>query len=140
MMRSILYVILLYVLLPVNASIDLIAMLIFFVTFREDESAALLFAFFAGLLIDLYYPVLFGINMLTYVILVQAVLYLKKYFTESPFIIWIVFTIFYLIRIIVIYVFVSPALHIPLYVLTIAFSLPVFMVLNRTVYGIWMKT
>jgi len=25
-------------------------------------------------------------------------------------------------------------------VLTIAFSLPVFMVLNRTVYGIWIKT
>jgi len=140
MIRYVLYVVLLYILLPVNASIDLIAMLIFFIAFREDESAALLFAFFAGLLIDLYYPILFGINMLTYVILVQAVLYLKKYFTESPFIIWAVFTIFYVTRIIVIYVFVSPYLHIPLYVLTIAFSLPVFMVLNRTVYGIWIKT
>lgn len=140
MIRYVLYVVLLYILLPVNASIDLIAMLIFFIAFREDESAALLFAFFAGLLIDLYYPILFGINMLTYVILVQAVLYLKKYFTENPFIIWVVFTIFYITRTIVIYVFVSPSLHIPLYVLTIAFSLPVFMVLNRTVHGIWMKT
>ena len=140
MIRYVLYVVLLYILLPVNASIDLIAMLIFFIAFQDDESAALLFAFFAGLLIDLYYPILFGINMLTYVVLVQAVLYLKKYFTESPFIIWVVFAIFYIIRTIVIYVFVSPSLHIPLYVLTIAFSLPVFMVLNRTVYGVWMKT
>lgn len=140
MMRYILYVLLLYILLPVNATIDLIAILIFFVAFREDESAALLFAFFAGLLIDLYYPILFGINMLTYVILVQAILYLKKYFTESPFIIWLAFSVFYLIQTTVIYILASPSLHISLHVLTIAFSLPVFMVLNRTIFGIWIKT
>jgi rod shape-determining protein MreD len=140
MMRLIVYVILLYILLPVNASIDLIAILIFFVAFRENELAALLYAFSAGLLIDLYYPILFGINMLTYVVLVQAVLYLKKYFTESPFIIWIAFTAFYLTRIFVTYVFVSPSVHVPLYALTIVFALPVFLVLNRTMYGVWMKT
>ncbi|KPK72950.1 hypothetical protein AMJ87_03290 [candidate division WOR_3 bacterium SM23_60] len=140
MMRYVLYVILLYVLLPINATIDLIAILIFFIAFREDESAALLFAFFAGLLIDLYYPVLFGINMLIYVILVQVILYTKKYFTESPFIILITFAIFYLVRATTVYIFVSPTLDIPRYVLTITFCLPVFMVLNRTLYGIWMRT
>jgi rod shape-determining protein MreD len=140
MIRYALYIILFYVLLPINASIDLIAMLVFFIAFREEESAALLFAFAAGLLIDLYYPVLFGINMLTYVILVQAVLYLKKYITENPLITWIVFTAFYLARTTVIYLLVSPSLHISLYALTIVLFLPIFVVLNRTLYGIWMKT
>ena len=98
MIRYVLYIALLYILLPLNASIDLISMMIFFIALTENESAALLVAFFAGLLIDLYYPVLFGINMLTYAVLVQAVVYFRKYFTQSPFVIFAVFTCFYIIR------------------------------------------
>jgi rod shape-determining protein MreD len=138
--RYVLYIALLYILLPLNASIDLISMMIFFIALTENESAALLVAFFAGLLIDLYYPVLFGINMLTYAVLVQAVVYFRKYFTQSPFVIFAVFTCFYIIRSAVMYIIVTPTFHIPLFVLTIVFFLPVFVILNRTLHGTWMRT
>lgn len=140
MIRYFIYAILLYILLPVNATIDLIAMLVFFVTLKENETTALLLAFLAGLLIDLYYPILFGINMLVYTVLVQAVLYLKKYFTQSPFILLVVFTAFYIVKNLVMYVFVAPIWHIQLLILTVAIFLPVFLILNKILYGIWMKT
>ena len=140
MIRYFIYAILLYILLPVNATVDLIAMLVFFVALKENETTALLFAFLAGLLIDLYYPVLFGINMLVYTVLVQAVLYLKRYFAQGPLILLVVFAAFYLARNLVMYVFVAPIWHIQLLILTIALFLPVFLILNKTLHGIWMKT
>lgn len=140
MIRYFIYILLLYILLPVNAAIDLIAILAFFVALNEDETIALLFAFLAGLLIDLYYPILFGINMLVYTVLVQAVLYVKKYFAQGPLILMVVFAAFYIAKHLVMYIFVAPVWHIQLLILTVALFLPVFLILNRTLYGIWMKT
>ncbi len=81
-MRYLVYIILLYIFVPFNLYIDLIAILIFFIVFKEHEAAVLVLSFFAGLLIDLYYPVMFGLNTLVYVLIVQGLLYVKKYIAQ----------------------------------------------------------
>lgn len=139
-MKYLLYVALLYIFLPFNLHIDLIAMLIFFTVFKEDETFVLLFSFFAGLLVDLYYPVVLGINLLVYIILVQALLYIKKYIVQSLTVTFAVFIAFYLIKIAIIHLVLSYPLKIQTIIITTILFIPVFLLLNKLRYKIWMRT
>lgn len=138
-MKYILYIVLLYVFLPFNLYIDLIAILIFFIAFQEDDRFVLLFSFFAGLLIDLYYPVVLGINMLIYIILVQTLIYIKRYIIHSPVVVFAIFMSFYLTKIVIMHLILSAPLVIqPIIITTIVFS-PIFILLNRLFYKRWIK-
>lgn len=138
-MKYILYIVLLYVFLPFNPYIDLIAILIFFIAFQEDDRFVLLFSFFAGLLIDLYYPVVLGINMLIYIILVQTLIYIKRYIVHSPVVVFAIFMSFYLTKIVIMHLILSAPLVIqPIIITTIVFS-PIFILLNRLFYKRWIK-
>jgi len=138
-MKYILYIVLLYVFLPFNIYIDLIAILIFFIAFQEDDRFVLLFSFFAGLLIDLYYPVVLGINMLIYIILVQTLIYIKRYIVHSPVVVFAIFMSFYLTKIVIMHLILSAPLVIqPIIITTIVFS-PIFILLNRLFYKRWIK-
>jgi len=138
-MKYILYIVLLYVFLPFNIYIDLIAILIFFIAFQEDDRFVLLFSFFAGLLIDLYYPVVLGINMLIYIILVQILIYIKRYIVHSPVVVFAIFMSFYLTKIVIMHLILSAPLVIqPIIITTIVFS-PIFIFLNRLFYKRWIK-
>lgn len=138
-MKYILYIVLLYVFLPFNIYIDLIAILIFFIAFQEDNRFVLLFSFFAGLLIDLYYPVVLGINMLIYIILVQTLIYIKRYIVHSPVVVFAIFMSFYLTKIVIMHLILSAPLVIqPIIITTIVFS-PIFIFLNRLFYKRWIK-
>lgn len=138
-MKYILYIVLLYVFLPFNPYIDLIAILIFFIAFQEDDRFVLLFSCFAGLLIDLYYPVVLGINMLIYIILVQTLIYIKRYIVHSPVVVFAIFMSFYLTKIVIMHLILSAPLVIrPIIITTIVFS-PIFILLNRLFYKRWIK-
>ncbi len=139
-MRYVLYTALLYVILPFNIYVDLIAILIFYIAFNEDKKFVLLFSFYTGLLIDLYYPVVLGINTLTYIVLVQALLHIKKYIIQSPMVTMAVFVAFYLTKIVIIHLaFSSPPKMQPI-IITIALFFPVFMVFQKLIHDIWMRT
>ncbi len=138
-MKYILYIVLLYVFLPFNLYIDLIAILIFFIAFQEDDRFVLLFSFFAGLLIDLYYPVVLGINMLIYIILVQTLISIKRYIVHSPVVVFAIFMSFYLTKIVIMHLILSAPLVIqPIIITTIVFF-PIFIFLNRLFYKRWIK-
>ncbi|MCK4755703.1 hypothetical protein KAS56_02085 [candidate division WOR-3 bacterium] len=138
-MKYILYIVLLYVFLPFNLYIDLIAILIFFIAFQEDDRFVLLFSFLAGLLIDLYYPVILGINMLIYIILVQTLISIKRYIVHSPVVVFAIFMSFYLTKIVIMHLILSAPLVIqPIIITTIVFF-PIFIFLNRLFYKRWIK-
>jgi len=139
-MKYILYIALLYIFLPFNLYIDLIAVLIFFIALRENERFTLFFSFFAGLLTDLYYPVVIGINLLIYIGLVQVLLYIKKYMAQSNLVTFALFAIFFLTKIVIVHLVLSTPLKIQPVIITLMFFFPTFMLLNRLVYRVWMKT
>jgi rod shape-determining protein MreD len=138
-MKYILYIVLLYVFLPFNLYIDLIAILIFFIAFQEDDRFILLFSFFAGLLIDLYYPVVLGINMLIYIILVQTLIYIKRYIVHSPVVVFAIFMSFYLTKIVIMHLILSAPLVIQPIIITTLVFFPIFILLNRLFYKRWIK-
>ncbi len=138
-MKYILYIVLLYVFLPFNIYIDLIAILIFFIAFQEDDRFVLLFSFFAGLLIDLYYPVVLGINMLIYIILVQTLIYIKRYIVHSPVVVFAIFMSFYLTKIVIMHLILSAPLVIQPIIITTIVCSPIFIFLNRLFYKRWIK-
>ncbi|MBA7626478.1 hypothetical protein ES703_33928 [subsurface metagenome] len=138
-MKYILYIVLLYVFLPFNPYIDLIAILIFFIAFQEDDRFVLLFSFFAGLLIDLYYPVVLGINMLIYIILVQTLIYIKRYIVHSPVVVFAIFMSFYLTKIVIMHLILSAPLVIQSIIITTIVFSPIFILLNRLFYKRWIK-
>ncbi len=138
-MRFVLYFILSYIFLPLNATVDLISILVYFIILNEDERFSILFAFFAGLLLDLYCPISLGLNMLIFVILGQALIFLKKYFVREPLTLIFIFTIFYLIHLLIGYLINGIPLNITTLLLTIVLSLPVYFILSKICFKIWMK-
>jgi rod shape-determining protein MreD len=139
-MKHFIYFVLLYLFLPFNANVDFIIILIFFIIFNEDEKFALIFSFFCGLLIDLYYPVFLGVSTFLFTLLAQLLIYLKKYITRKLVTTFITFTIFYIVKVVALYIAFASPIRIHLIPLTIISFLPLFFVLNRITYGIWMKT
>ncbi|MGQ9664434.1 MAG: rod shape-determining protein MreD [bacterium] len=138
-MRFLLYFVLAYLFLPLNKTIDFITILVYFIILNEDERFSIAFAFFAGLLIDLYYPVSLGLNIMIFLILCQALIFLKKYFLREPFTLTFVFSIFYLLRILINFVVNGKTFHFASMIFTIIFSLPVIYLLNKICFRVWMK-
>jgi len=138
-MRFFLYFILSYFCLPFNSTIDFISILVYFIILNEDERFSIIFAFFAGLLLDLYYPVSFGLNMLIFLILGQILIFLKKYFVREPLTLIFIFTTFYLLRIFLVYVINGVAFNITTLISTIIFSLPIVYILNKICFSVWMR-
>jgi rod shape-determining protein MreD len=138
-MKYLWYFVLLYILLPFNLYVDLISILIFYLIFHEDERFALVFAFFAGLLIDLFHPLVLGINIIIYIVLVEIVIYIKNYIVRSIWFSWIVFIAFYAARTFAIYIALSTTTSIISMFLTIISFLPFVLVLNKLKYRVWMR-
>lgn len=139
MIRFIIYVIVLYLALPVSAVVDLLAIVLFFVIIYEDSMMALLFSFFTGLLIDLYLPIRIGINTMISIALTQSLLMVKKYLVINPITTISTFVVFFLIKTALTNLITSAPLD-PLHILyTVAAFFPVSLLLNRLKYGLWMK-
>ncbi len=139
-MKYLWYFALLYILLPFNLYIDMISILIFYLVFNEDERFTLAFSFFAGLLTDLFYPVVLGVNILIYVLLAQTMIYVKKYINQKMLVNWTVFAIYYLIKIIITHIAISTPVNIKPIILTIFCFLPIILLFNKIKYKVWMRT
>lgn len=138
-MKYIFYVLLLYIFLPFNHVVDCIAILLFIVFLKENPYFVLPFAFFAGLLLDLYLPVLLGFHMLTYLVLMQFMIYIRKYLAHQFIIMLALFLAYYVTKnIAVILVF---GIDLPLK--TLGFTVIVFGIMSAITYALpqrsWMK-
>lgn len=132
------YVLILYILLPLNSLVDLISILIFFVAFNEDERFAVLFAFFSGLLIDLYNPIKLGLNTLVLTILSQSLVYLKKYVAKGLSPVFVTYLAFFLLRVIIITLAAPGSFRLLNILITIAVFLPFSYALNQVFRRSWM--
>ena len=118
----------------------MISILIFYLVFNEDARFTLAFSFFAGLLTDLFYPVVLGVNILIYVLLVQTMFYVKKYINQKMLINWAVFAIYYLVKITITHIAISTPVSIKPIILTIFCFLPIILLFNKIKYKVWMRT
>jgi len=139
-MRILFYFILTYLFLPVNSAIDLLTILVYFVVLSEDEKFSIVFAFFVGLLIDLYYPVSLGVNMLVFLVLAQGLVFIKKYFVREPLTLFMVFVIFYFIKFLFAHIIPGRLVVWNTIVCTIIFALPVVFILQKICFRVWIKT
>jgi cell shape-determining protein MreD len=139
-MKYFLYFILLYILLPLNTIADFIVILLFFVTISEHSDFAILYAFIAGLLVDLYYPSTLGLNMLLFLILVQVLLIIKTYVTKTLAMLFAMFTVFFLLKVMIHHIVIAFSISILFLIITLVCFFPVFGVLHKLVYRTWMKT
>ncbi len=138
-MRFLLYFILVYFFIPINSAVDLLTILVYFVALNEDNRFSILFAFFVGLLMDLYYPVSIGVNMLIFLILTQGLVFIKKYLVREPLTLIIVFTIFYSVRVLTAYVIPGRIIMWNNAFLTIIFALPVIFILQKICFNVWIR-
>ncbi len=138
-MRFLLYFILVYFFIPINSAVDLLTILVYFVALNEDNIFSILFAFFVGLLMDLYYPVSIGVNMLIFLILTQGLVFIKKYLVREPLTLIIVFTIFYSVRVLTAYVIPGRIIMWNNAFLTIIFALPVIFILQKICFNVWIR-
>lgn len=139
MIRFLVYIIALYLALPISAVVDLLAIILFFVIIHEDNIAALVFSFFTGLMIDLYLPIRIGINTLISITLAQSLLMVKKYLVINPITTISTFIVFFLIKTALTNLITMAPLN-PLHMLyTFAAFFPVSLLLNRMKFGLWMK-
>uniref|UniRef100_A0A7C4TJI3 Rod shape-determining protein MreD n=1 Tax=candidate division WOR-3 bacterium TaxID=2052148 RepID=A0A7C4TJI3_UNCW3 len=140
MKRYLGYLLLLYIFIPFNQKIDIISILIFFVILNESPVFSVVFSFFAGLLLDLYYPVALGMNAMFHTILAQGLSYVKKYLIQEPLPILIIFTIFYILKVLLTFIFVISEIHLAKILLTIFTFLPIFIILNKIFYRVWSRS
>ncbi|UCG30574.1 MAG: hypothetical protein JSV53_01475 [candidate division WOR-3 bacterium] len=139
MFRYLLYIAVLYLSLPLNGTVEIAAIIVFFVITKEDARFALAFAFVTGLLIDLYYPVRLGYNTIVYISLTQALLYLKKFLVLNPLTTIATFTVLYLVKTAALNVLVSAPIDSVQIVLTVLIFFPIMFLLSRISFGTWMK-
>ena len=139
MIRYLLYILALYLSLPFNSTIEISTIIVFFVIIREDARFALVFAFFTGLLVDLYYPIRLGVNTLVYLSLTEILIYLKKYLVLNPLTTIATFTVLYLVKTATLNIFVSAHIDPARMILTLLMFLPLLYLLNRIGFGIWIK-
>ena len=139
MIRYIIYFIALYLALPFNAITDIIAIIVFFSITEEDERFALVFAFIAGILVDLYYPVRLGVNTLIYITVTGTLIYLKKYLIRNPLTTFATFVVFYLIKTALTNVVISAPINPLLIFTTILAFFPVMLLLSKIAFGVWMR-
>lgn len=138
-MKYLFYFLLLYLFLPFNHTIDLLVVLICYIIFNENEIFAIIFAFFSGLLIDLYNPYSLGFNTLIYTLFTQALLYLKRYLAKDLLTILLTFVVFYLVKFVIIRAVFLTQFKMLTILLTIAVFLPFLLLLNKVLYRVWMR-
>ncbi|MEO0137687.1 MAG: hypothetical protein ABIL39_10210 [candidate division WOR-3 bacterium] len=139
-MRYLWYVIISYLFLPLNSFIDLLTILLYFVVLNEDDKSALIFSAFMGLLIDLYYPLSLGLNMLIFLLLAQGLVLLRKYFVREPLTLILIFFIFYLLRVLLVYIIGGRMANWNTLILTLIFCLPIFFILQKLFYKVWIRS
>jgi rod shape-determining protein MreD len=139
MFRYLVYILALYIALTINAFIDVLAIIVFFIIMKEDARVALIFAFVAGLLIDLYSPAQLGVNTLVLLILTQTLLLLKRFLVVNPLTNVATFFVFYLIKIALANILISTPINTLHIVYTLAAFFPLTIILNRINFRIWMR-
>ncbi len=139
-MRYLFYFIITYLLLPLNTSIDFISILLYFIVLNEDEKFALIFSCIIGLLLDLYHPVSLGSNMLAFVVLAQGIIFIKKYFLREPVSLIIVFFVFYLFRMLIVYIIPGRMIMWNTFILTLIFCLPILFLLQKIFFKVWIRS
>ncbi len=139
MIRFLVYLLALYLALPASATVDILTIILFFIIMEEDMFAAIIFAFFTGLLIDLYSPVRIGVNTLIYITLTQSLLLLKKFLVINPLTTMATFIVFYLIKVAATNILATAPINILHIVYTAAVFFPVTTILRRINFGVWMK-
>ena len=139
MFSYLVYIVALYLAIVLNAYVDVLAIIIFFIIMKEDGRVALVFAFLAGLLLDLYAPVHLGVNTLLLLILTQTLLFLKKYLVVNPLTNVATFLVFFLIKTALANILVSAPLNTLYIIYTIVAFFPVTIILNRINFHIWMR-
>jgi rod shape-determining protein MreD len=139
MIRYLIYFVSLYLMLPFNAAVDFLTILVFFVIMNEDARFAIVFAFITGLFVDLYLPVRLGINTLIFIAVAEALLLLKKYLIANPLTIISAFVVFLLTKTALTNVLVSEPLSILHMFYTIVLFFPIVVIFNRINFGVWMK-
>jgi len=139
-MKYILYFVLLYLLLPLNTIADFIVILLFSVAINEHAEFTILYAFVAGLLVDLYYPSMLGLNMLLFLIIAQVLMVVKTYVTKTPIMLFAMFTVFFLVKVIVHHFVISFPTSILFLLISLCCFFPVFGLLHKILYRTWMKT
>jgi rod shape-determining protein MreD len=139
MFRYLVYILALYIALTLNAFIDVLAIIVFFIIMKEDARVALIFAFVAGLLIDLYSPAQLGVNTLVLLILTQTLLLLKRFLVVNPLTNVATFFVFYLIKIALANILISTPINTLHIVYTLAAFFPLTIILNRINFRIWMR-
>jgi rod shape-determining protein MreD len=139
MFRYLVYILALYIALTLNTFIDVLAIIVFFIIMKEDARVALIFAFVAGLLIDLYSPAQLGVNTLVLLILTQTLLLLKRFLVVNPLTNVATFFVFYLIKIALANILISTPINTLHIVYTLAAFFPLTIILNRINFRIWMR-
>jgi rod shape-determining protein MreD len=139
MFRYLVYILALYIALTLNAFIDVLAIIVFFIIMKEDARVALIFAFVAGLLIDLYSPAQLGVNTLVLLILTQTLLLLKRFLVVNPLTNVATFFVFYLIKTALANILISTPINTLHIVYTLAAFFPLTIILNRINFRIWMR-
>lgn len=139
-MRFALYLLIFYLILPFNAYIDLIAIVIFFIFWHENNWIALGYAMFVGLLIDLYYPSLLGLNMLLLVAAGQVIILVRDFIVQNMPTTIALFTAFFLFKTIIISLVSRANFHPWSMVLTFLAFTPVYLGLHKVMQRQWTKT
>ncbi|OGC41320.1 hypothetical protein A2Y85_06805 [candidate division WOR-3 bacterium RBG_13_43_14] len=139
-MRFVLYLALFYLFLPFNRYIDLIAIVIFFIFWHENNWIGLLYALFVGFLIDLYNPSRLGLNILIFLVLGQVIIYVRDFIVQNLPTTIALFSAFFLSRVIVISLLSVTNFHIWSIVITFLAFIPIYLGLHKIVYRQWMKT
>lgn len=139
MFRYLLYIIGLYAVLPFSGTVDLPAIIVFYVITAEDPRFALAFAFGTGLLTDLYHPVRLGINMMVYTVLAQALLILRGFLVLNPLTTIATFIVLYLVKTAVLNLAIASPIGLMQIVYTVLVFFPVTCFLNKLSRGAWME-
>lgn len=139
MLRYLFYIVALYATLPFSGTVDLTAIIVFYVITSEDPRFALILAFGTGLLTDLYYPARLGINMVVYTVLAQALLVLKGYLVLNPLTTIATFIVLYLVKTAVLNMALGSPIGLMQIVYTILAFFPAICLLNKLSRGVWMK-
>jgi rod shape-determining protein MreD len=139
MLRYLLYIVILYATLPFSGTVDLPAIIVFYVITNEDARFALLYALGTGLLTDLYYPARLGVNTAVYVALTQTLLFLKRFLVLNPLITIATFIVLYLVKTAVLNLIIASPIELTRVVYTVLAFFPVVCLLTWISHGIWMR-
>ena len=139
-MKFAIYLILFYLFIPFNRYVDMIAIIIFFIFWHESDWIGLAYALFVGLLIDLYYPSMLGLNMLILLVFGQIIILIRDFIVQNLPTTIAVFSAFFLSKTIIISLIAVSDFQIWSKIATFLAFVPVYFILHKIVYQKWMIT